>query len=225
MKIKPSDLLWLRYNASNDQAGGQSDQNTPANTQGSDQQQNPPAQQTGDTSGTSTDKSKEKLHTQSEVNALIEDRLKRDREKAKQDKLKEDQKFKELSESQEAQIRDWESKHTTATEQVKTLTDQIGEYEKVVSALVKDQVKALPAPVQKLLEKYSPLEQLDWLNTEGKKMGTTGTKIEPIPGSPKPNSDTNAGGKCRIPITRHASPDVWARVTCTQSALDVIIGI
>lgn len=194
MKIKPSDLLWLRYNASNDQAGGQNDQNTPANNQGADGQQSPPAQQTVDQPGTSTDKAKEKLVPQSEVNALIEDRLKRDREKAKQDKLKEDQKFKELSESQESQIRDWEGKHATATEQVKALTDQIGEYEKVVSALVKDQVKALPAPVQKLLEKYSPLEQLDWLNTEGKKMGATGTKIEPIPGSPKPNSDTNPGG-------------------------------
>lgn len=165
--------------------------------QGNSQQpQTPPAttdNASGDAQAQKQGGADEKRFTQAELETAIKDRLERERKKAKEDadkaaaeaekrRLAEDQKFKELSEKQGADLVTLTTEKETLSTQVTTLQDQLKRYEGVFAKQLAEQKRALPEPVQKLLEKMPLLEQSTWIAENAGKLGIKG-----VPPTPKGN--------------------------------------
>jgi len=107
----------------------------------------------------------EKLFTQAELEAKIDERLKRQRQ-AFEAKAKEDQAALELKQMEEQ--KQFEELAKVRAEEVKSLkprADLADGYEKAVARLLVEQTKNLPSGIQTLLNKLSLIDQLDWLAT------------------------------------------------------------
>ena len=101
-------------------------------------------------------KSTEKTLTQSEVNKLMAE-----------DRRKHDQRYKDL----EKEYKDFRS---TIEEREKAANDAAAEK---VEALRKD----LPEPITKLLDRMTPVEQLEWLNDPENNIVAPKKEIPPLP--------------------------------------------
>lgn len=118
---------------------------------------------TDDSAGTESQSNAGKTFTQAELENIIKDRLKRqkdaiDAQKAKEkddaDKaaLADQQQFKALAEKHEARVKELEPVEAKATR----YADVLGKY-------LTEQRKGLSAPVLKLLDKMDVAEQLEWI--------------------------------------------------------------
>jgi myosin heavy subunit len=132
---------------------------------------------------------------QKELDRILAERLKREKEKteraeakAKQEAeeaaLKDKQAFEELANKRQARITELESRvgEMDATRQ------KLADYEKTFTDILKAEKDGLDASIVALLDKLDPLEQLKWLS-ENK------GKAKPAPKSPVPPTPPPSDGK------------------------------
>jgi chromosome segregation ATPase len=111
-----------------------------------------------------TPESAGKLFTQEQLDAVISQRLERER----------------LSKSQD--LEEVKSEIGKLSETVETKDKQISQYEEILKGIIKGQLKDLPKPVKQLVEKLDPAEQLVWLENNADELKSTAKKpISPIP--------------------------------------------
>ncbi len=140
-------------------------------------------QQAGNNADDKPEAPPEKLFTQAELEAKIDERLKRQRQ-AFEAKAKEDQAALELKQMEEQ--KQFEELAKVRAEEVKSLkprADLADGYEKAVARLLVEQTKNLPSGIQTLLNKLSLIDQLDWLATNA---------VNLTPASANGTMDTNA---------------------------------
>lgn len=132
---------------------------------------------------------------QKEVDRIIADRLKREKEKteraeakakadAEEAALKDKQAFEELANKRQARITELEG----SVGELESTRQKLGDYEKTFKDILKAEKDGLDASIVALLDKLDPLEQLKWLS-ENK------GKTKPAPKSPVPPTPTPSDGK------------------------------
>lgn len=94
----------------------------------------------------------ERKFTQSDIDRIIADRLKREKAQAEQEKLKEDQQWKSLAEKQEGRIRDLEAVEEKAAKHTEALKGYLSELR-----------KGLPPHILELLDGLDVTDQLTWV--------------------------------------------------------------
>lgn len=140
----------------------------------------------------------EKRFTQDEVNRLIDDRLKRERQKAdeKAKKEREDAEAKALEEQKEYQK--LAEQRATKIAELEPLTEQVDRYQGALTSLLTAEKQNVPEHVAALLDKLDPVEQLEWIASNRDKLApaseSNGDDAEPkkpkgIPSTP-PRGDT-----------------------------------
>lgn len=162
-------------------AGGDgTTQQTPPNTGGGDGAQSKPNDQGGDGTGAGKPgeggdgKPAERTFTQAELNAQIDDRLRREREKneresneraaeAERKALTEQSKFKELSETLQGQL---DAKATEVT----TLQARLEAAEKALTSSLEGLRKDIPQHIITLLDKMTPADQLEYISTNAEQL-------------------------------------------------------
>lgn len=131
------------------------------------------------------------------VEATVKDRLARDRQarettaerekrEAAAQALKDNQKFEELSKTQEAQLTEATATIATLTTERDGLAERLKAADAAIGAILTTQKKDLPKHITALLERMTPAEQLSYLadNAEDIKRGAT---------SAVPNHGSGAG--------------------------------
>lgn len=114
-----------------------------------------------------------------------EEERRKTEEKAKRDALKDQEQYKELSDTQAAEI----AEKDTAIEDLKVIADRVGNLEKRLETVVKSRLEGLAKPYQDLLAKMSVEERADWLDTNAELLETTGK-----PGGSPASPTAIAGG-------------------------------
>jgi hypothetical protein len=109
----------------------------------------------------------DKKFNQTEVNALIQNRVKREKDALIGLKT------------------EWETEKTE-------LTQQIEKYEAIISKTVEEKMALLDAPTQKLLKKLSVLEQLEFLGDDANFAETPKKKIPTTPQKSDSSNDKKA---------------------------------
>jgi hypothetical protein len=142
---------------------------------------------TGQQAGNNADKQDEapaeKLFTQADLEAKIDERLKRQRQAFEAQK-REEQAALELKQMEDQ--KQFEELAKVRAEEVKSLkprADLADGYEKAVARLLVEQTKSLPSAIQTLLNKLSLIDQLDWLAANASNI---------TPASASGNTDINA---------------------------------
>ena len=108
--------------------------------------------------------------TQEQVNALMRDRLSRQKR------------------ALEAKYSKQINENADAAEQLVALTEKAKKYDALFKAGLEDRRKKLPEGVLTLLDKLEPGEQLEWLNANADKL--TSVKPDAGPQTPKPKDTT-----------------------------------
>ena len=191
---RASDILWLRYEAPKD--GG-----APSAPQQGDAPEEPAAEPSKPLTPA------EKMLPQSEVNRLVQDRLKEQEERLKSKKLKEDKAFEALSQQQEGQIVNLTTQLETVTATVTSLQTELEEYKALVGDMVKTKRKGIPEPFASLLEKYSPLEIAKWLAANEGKLTPAAQNSGGPPPLPKPNGQAGTSIVDKYIQSRNKQPE------------------
>lgn len=132
--------------------------------------------------------------TQADIDRIVKERLDREQRKADEaakkaadeaaaQALKDNAKFKELSEKQAQALLDKETALTTATATAETVTKERDRYKTALEAHVKERRNGLPDHITALLDVLDPVAQLEWLTKNADKLG--GDKREGVPATPK----------------------------------------
>lgn len=135
-------------------------------------------QKAGDDKDKSKAKEEEKLFTQAQLDALIDDRLKRERKKAEgeaekarkkaeADALKDNQEWQKLAESRQTEIDDL----TKEKAELEPFKDQAEKYKKALDSILAAQKKDLPKHIVELLEKMDPVEAMEYITKHAKDLG------------------------------------------------------
>lgn len=151
---------------------------------------------TGDNANDGGNKS-EKTFTQAELNAAIDERLKRERAKSEKDaqKVRDDAaaeaakkngEWQTLAEQREARVKELEALQPTL-EQTQAERDAM---KAALEDVVKAERKDLPAHITALLDKLPLLEQREWLAKNKAELMKTASG-----GTPKPSPKNNLGDK------------------------------
>jgi hypothetical protein len=161
----------------------------PENTDTTDDAVKIDAQKTGDATGTEGGKT-ERTFTQSELDAIVKDRLERAERKAEDDRKKgeaaaeaarlaENSQYKELSEKQALEIVSLREQ----IEQLDTLTTERDRYMTALLEVAKREREGLPDPVVELLDRMDVSEQLDWIakNRESLVGSNKPNRLQPLP--------------------------------------------
>lgn len=141
----------------------------------------------------------ERRFTQAEVNALIERRLQREREKLEQAaqrerdeqaarKLEEQQQFQQLAEQLKRQLEAIHNESEQLRASLETEQSRATRYAEALAAQVAAQRKALPEHLHSLLDRLDPLEQLQWLTDNADKLRPSAVP----PQTPKPDRQAAA---------------------------------
>jgi hypothetical protein len=101
---------------------------------------------------------------QDEVNRLIKDRVKREKDD-----------YAELKQTYDNAVKEYEEKLIA--------------YQNKLNSIIETQMQDLPIPVKKLLDKLDPLEKLDWLNEPDNRIMQVERKT--VPSTPKANTTTD----------------------------------
>lgn len=119
----------------------------------------------------------EKRFSQAELDAIIEDRLERAKKTAEKTA---EQARKKADEENLAKNAEWKTLAEKRAGELEAINGQLAEleslrareerYGKVLKQYAKTQIEALPKPVQSLLEKMDPAEQLDWIAANAKEL-------------------------------------------------------
>jgi len=132
----------------------------------------------GDDKGKSKAKKEEKTFTQAELDAIIDDRLKRERKKAddatekarkaaEEEALKKNQEWQKLAETRATEI-DTLTKEKTDLEPFK---EQAEKYRTALTAILEKQKKSLPKFVLPLIEKMDPVEAMQYITEHAEELG------------------------------------------------------
>lgn len=137
-----------------------------------------------------------KTFTQEAVDAIVKERLAKEKAKAKQeaeaaaakarqdaeaDALSKNKEFEALAVKRAEQVTALEAEKGALAEQVTALSAQVEAYEAAIKAQLDAQRKDLPEEYADLLDKQAPLEQLAWLAKHRDKLTK---QREFVPGSP-----------------------------------------
>jgi len=125
-------------------------------------------------------KKEEKTFTQAELDAIIDDRLKRERKKAddatekarkaaEEEALKKNQEWQTLAEKRATEI-DTLTKEKTELEPFK---EQAEKYKTALTAILEKQKKALPKFVLPLIEKMDPVDAMTYITDHAEELGAT----------------------------------------------------
>jgi hypothetical protein len=163
------------------QTGGEQQQNT-----GDATGQQQAGQQTGQQAGNGGS-GDDKRFTQAELDAIVRDRLDRQRRatEAQQQKDREATEAKALEEQQEfKKLADQRAEKVAELEPFKAKAER---YEAALTALLEAERKDIPEHLVALLDKLDPAEQLEWIATNreaigGAGAGTNGTRSVPATG-------------------------------------------
>lgn len=129
----------------------------------------------------------DKRFTQAELDAIVRDRLDRERKKADEQarKAAEDAEAKKLAEQQE-----WQklaSQHEGRVKELEPRAQQADRYEAALKAHLATQRTALPAHITALLDKLDVAEQLEWIAANQDALTPPATPATPgVPATPKP---------------------------------------
>lgn len=151
----------------------------------------------GSPGGQTPPKPEEKVFSQAQVDAIVTDRLQRERDKNKADADKaareaadraaaEQGEFKKLAEQRQARVTELEAQ-VAESDAVKAKADR---YEAALTAHLETQRKDLPKHVTELLDKLDPVDQLEWIAKHRDELGGGTTRTGP-PASPRSNGQTN----------------------------------
>ena len=150
----------------------------------------PTGDATGDTKG-----GDERRFSKAEMDAIVQDRLDRDRKARERDNeksrreaeekaLKEQSEWQKLAEKHAARISELEPLHATVEE----TNAQLGRYKGALEAHLATQRDSLPDHIMDLLDRFDPVDQLEWLakNREllGQQRGGNGIPTTPRPAGP-----------------------------------------
>lgn len=147
--------------------------------------------------GQAADK-EERRFTQADLDRLIDERLKREREKsakaaekAKADAeakaLEEGNQFKELADKRAAKIAELEAQAS----EMETVRTRQADYEKAITGYLMTEKNGLSEPILALLEKLDPLDQLAWIaENKAKLLPANNGKAQhsPVPATPAPDN-------------------------------------
>lgn len=114
-----------------------------------------------------------------------EEERRKTEEKAKRDALKDQEQYKELSDTQAAEI----AEKDTAIEDLKVIAQRVKDLEKRLETVVTSRLEGLAKPYQDLLAKMSVEERADWLDTNAELLEATGK-----PGGSPASPTAIAGG-------------------------------
>lgn len=145
---------------------------------------------------------------QKELDRILAERLKREKEKAERAEakakadaeeaaLKDKQAFEELANKRQTRIAELEAQ----TSELDTSRQKLADYEKTFKDILKAEKDGLDASIVALLDKLDPLEQLKWLS-ENKGKGKPAPK-SPVPPTPPP-SDGRPAADAEIAERRKA---------------------
>lgn len=163
-------------------------------------------------SQSSGEKSKTKVEftaeQQAAVDAIVEARLKREREQAEKAakkaaetaetaKLAEQQQWKELSEKQIKQLVDLEAK----VAEIDALKGSNEAYEKTLNVYLAEARKSVPAHLITLLDKLTITEQLEYITANAASFKVSPT---PLPGTPKAAADKTVDQAAKDKMTQDA---------------------
>jgi hypothetical protein len=148
----------------------------------------------------------EPTYTKAQVEALVEDRLRRDREKrerdtakatetAEADRLKEQQKYAELAEQRQTRISELEPQ-----------AQQAERYEAALKKHLDAARKDLPGHITELLDQLDVAAQLEWISAHQAELakpvnGTTGVPGTPRAATPQTSTEREAHYQQRIVST------------------------
>lgn len=105
---------------------------------------------------------------------------------AREKELAEQNAWKELAEQRQQQLAKLESQAASAD----SLTEKLTKYEALLSTTVKAQLDKVPEPFKPLLAKLDIIEQMEWIATNGEKLGTV-AGVPPTPRASGAMSETN----------------------------------
>lgn len=106
------------------------------------------------------------------------------REEAESKALAEQQKFQELAEKRAKALADLEASTADLTTKLEAEQNKAQRYEQALTSLLAEQRKRVPEHLYSLLDKLDPVEQLEWIATNGDKL----TSAAGIPATPKPQA-------------------------------------
>ncbi len=142
--------------------------------------------------------------TQADIDRIVAERLEREKRKADEkaqkaaeeaaaQALKDNAKFKELSEKQAQSLLDKETALATATATAEATTQERDKYKAALEKHVKERRAGLPDHITALLDVLDPVAQLDWLTKNAEKLGGTGR--EGVPATPRPQGNQTEAQK------------------------------
>lgn len=168
--------------------------------------------QAGDPAGDDKDKGKSesdktqdsgekgKVFTQDDVNRIVQERLEKEKKKAEtaaaaaaeqaeKAKLEAAQEWESLAKKAEAKVKALEAQVT----ELQAASDQVAGYEAAITKVLAGQREGLPVHITALLDKLSPLDQLDYLAENAKNLQPQQkTKVPATPNAADPDSLTDA---------------------------------
>jgi hypothetical protein len=150
--------------------------------------------------GGKDEKPPEKQFSQADVDNIIADRLRREKEKsekasqkaketAEAEALAEQDKFKELAEKHGLKITGLEADLETRVAELEDTTGKIDRLEVALQALLEAQKEGLPDFILPLLEKMDPVDQLEYLAKNRESLIKSDEDGKGVPPSPKPKGD------------------------------------
>lgn len=137
-----------------------------------------------------------KTFTQDEVNTLIGERLNRDREtlrnqikaeideEARQKQLTDQKQFETLANERQTKITTLEGEKTRLEADLATSGEEVKSLKAIVDTYLKKEREGVSEPIIAILDKLSPVEQLEWLSANKVQVSQTGPK-RGVPPSPK----------------------------------------
>lgn len=106
------------------------------------------------------------------------------REEAESKSLAEQQKYQELAEKRAKALTELETTAAETAAKLEAEQAKAQRYEKALNVYLADQRKRVPEHLYSLLDKLDPVEQLEWISTNGDKL----TTANGVPATPKPQA-------------------------------------
>lgn len=144
----------------------------------------------------------DKKFSQAEVDNIIKDRLKREKEKAEKDAqkvreeaeaeaLKKQGDFQKLAEKHEARVKELEAEQVT----LKAKSEQADKYKAALEKFAESETKALPDHLKALLEKMDVADRLEYIAANREALTGKKEPAKPVPPTPPANGESSEADK------------------------------
>lgn len=144
----------------------------------------------------------DKKFTQADVNAIVKERLERERKKAESEaqKLREEAEaealkkqgdFQKLAEKHEARVKELEAEQAT----LKATSEQADKYKAALEKYAEAETKDLPEHIRALLSKMDVAERLEYIAANREALTGAKPPAKPVPPTPPANGDPSEAEK------------------------------